>query len=108
MTERLAKVASLIKRTVGGYLQKELSVPTGVLVTITEVKVSADLGVADIGLSILPEGKSATVIKSIIKSSGLVQKSLDNELVMRHVPKLRFHLDTRAQEAERLDRLLKQ
>ena len=103
---------------VGGMIQKELSalfthkfnglIP-GRLVTITGVKISSDLGIAKIYLSIFPSTDGAKIIKEINLNNTKIRyelgKIIKNDL--KRIPELTFYLDDSLDQIDRIDNALK-
>ncbi len=102
MNQRLQRLADQIQRTLSVLIRDELNDPrlTG-LVTISSVKVSPDLGYADIyvtileptadgGMNIDAHRDSLDVLK---KASGFLRTELSATMKTRTTPRLRFHYD---------------
>ncbi len=65
------------------------------LVSITDVKVSRDIGYADVSISSI-EGvnKTRKAADALNHASGFIQHRMRNTLKLRSTPKLRFIVDT--------------
>lgn len=108
---------SMRQQKINRYLQKELgeiflldakNMP-GVIVTVSEVRVSPDLGFAKVFLSIFPSAKGKELIKNIQANSKGVRFELGNRLAkqLRVIPELAFQLDESLDYLENIDNLLK-
>ena len=109
-SKRLSKVARLIQKELGDYFQKQGQTKyLGSLVSVTTVRVSPDLSVAHIYVSIFPPQHRDEVFKSIT----VVNRDIRHELAqrtrhqLRKIPTLDFHLDDSLDYAEKIDDLLK-
>ncbi len=82
----------------------------GMMISVTEVRVSPDLSIARVYLSIFPEDNSKAVIKAIQERAATVRFDLGKQVgsQLRKIPELIFHLDTSISYAERIDELLRQ
>ena len=82
---------------------------TGGMITVTNVRISPDLGVAKVYLSIFAVDDKAAVVKAIRQRSREVRKYLGGEVKdqLRVVPELYFYLDDSLDRIERIDELLK-
>lgn len=82
----------------------------GLMISVTEVRVSPDLSIARVYLSIFPEDNSKAVIKAIQERAATVRFDLGKQVgsQLRKIPELIFHLDTSISYAERIDELLRQ
>lgn len=107
---RQLKVARELQKDLAEIIRsKGMAVFGGAMVTVSEVRVSADLSFAKVYVSIFPSAKSAEVMKMLTDNV----KSLRGELgrlvakQLRIVPELVFALDTTLDYAEHIDELLK-
>ena len=114
----MEKQASTRQLKVGRELQKALAEMIrskgmaafgGALVTVSEVRVSPDLSVAKVFVSIFPSARQEAVMGILEENN----KALRGELAhivghqLRIVPELVFYLDTTLDYAEHIDELLK-
>tara|TARA_B100001758_G_scaffold105218_1_gene90142 strand:+ start:64311 stop:64649 length:339 start_codon:yes stop_codon:yes gene_type:complete len=107
---RQKKVSRLLQKELSVIFQKEAPKLLGsVIVSITIVRVSADLANANIFLSIFPVEKPKECLKVIKNNSRIIRKRLAESVrnQLRLVPLLEFFLDDSAAYAEEIDRLLK-
>ncbi len=106
---RQSKVARLLQKELSLYFQQEgSSLSHGGMITVTIVRVSPDLGLAKVYLSVFPSDKSIDTMEQI----GLTTKSIRYHLgkkirhQLRVVPDLHFYLDDSLDYAEKIDDLL--
>ena len=109
-TTRQHKVSRLIQKELGEYFQREGSaLCVGTMLTVTVVRISPDLGVAKVYLSIFPGDKARETIQAITDKAGLVRsvmgKKLRNQL--KHIPEFAFFLDDSLDYIDRIEGLLK-
>lgn len=83
---------------------------SGSLITVTEVRISPDLGQARVYLSIFPKPLQEDFDRVTGGTSGLIRRELGNRIrhQLRSVPTLQFILDDNIDYIENIDRLLKQ
>lgn len=81
----------------------------GVLISVTNVRVSPDLGLAHAYLSIFPSERSAELMENINGNVKSVRYELGKRVgkQLRVVPDLVFHVDDSLDYIENIDRLLK-
>lgn len=106
---RADKVADAIQRELAELLQFELRDPRISLVSIHEVRVSADLGYAEVYYSRLDdpdEPVREAIQEALASASGLLRSRLASRIRMRTIPRLRFHYDLLPQQGARLERLI--
>ncbi|NLD23228.1 MAG: 30S ribosome-binding factor RbfA [Bacteroidales bacterium] len=106
---RLQKVNRLIQKELGELLLIEAKKMPGVLISVTSVRVSADLSVAHAYLSVFPTEKSKEMVSNINENVKSVRYDLGKRLrnQLRIIPELTFHLDDSLDYIENLDNLLK-
>ncbi len=108
-SNRLQKVNRLMQKELGELLLIESKKMPGVLISVTNVRVSADLSVAHAYLSVFPSEKSKELVNNINENVKTVRfdlgKRLKNQL--RVIPELTFHVDDSLDYIENIDKLLK-
>jgi len=79
------------------------------LVSVSDVKVTADLGIAKIYLSIFPQEFRSAVMKEIEESKAQYRNFIGQKMAkqVRVIPNLNFYLDTTLDDVEKLDRELR-
>lgn len=102
MNQRLQRLADQIQRELAVLIRDEVNDPrlTG-FVTISSVKVSPDLGYADIYVTIMEPGLDDAMTKTnheesinvLNKAAGFLRTELSHSLKTRTTPRLRFHYD---------------
>lgn len=110
MSRRTERVASILQRELAMIIMRELDDPRLVgLPSITRVKVSEDLSIADVYVTIMgTEGKQTAALNALKHSAGMMRTKLSNDLEFRQVPYLKFHIDENLKkEREVLDLLRK-
>jgi len=76
-------------------IMRELSDPrlTG-MPSITRVKVSADLSIADVYVTVMgTTGQQTAALNALRHSAGMMRTKLTKSLTLRQAPYLKFHLD---------------
>ena len=106
MTKRIPRVNKLIKKELSQILLREVEFPSGVLVTITRVEASSNLGEAKIYVSVMPEHLISRVFQILNRQIYEIQQALNKRLKMRPVPRIRFIQELKAKEAGRIEELL--
>ena len=114
----MEKPASTRQLKVGRELQKDLAEIIrsrgmaawgGAMVTVSEVRVSPDLSVAKVFVSIFPSQKAPQVMQALQDNIRSLRGELGRKVAsqLRIVPELVFHLDTSIDYAEHIEELLK-
>jgi len=108
MSQRTTKINELIKQHVNDIILKELSLKSGVFVTISKVDTTPDLRYTRIFVSIFPEKEIDYIEKTLKKEMYRIQGALNKKLFMRPLPKIKFITDMTESKADEIERLLKQ
>ncbi len=109
-TTRQQKVSRLIQKEMGIIFQQEAQQHApGKLISVSTVRVTPNLAVAKIYLSIFPSDKSDDIVKEINKNVGYFRRILGNKVrhQLRIVPELNFFNDDSLDYIENIDNLLK-
>ena len=78
------------------------------LISVSEVRISPDLSIAHIYLSIFPSNRAEDVLQHIMEDQKTIRFELGNleHNQLRIIPELNFHFDTTLDHMERIDQLL--
>jgi ribosome-binding factor A len=88
-------LGSTIQRELAAMILRDLQDPriTG-LPSITRVKLSPDLSIADVYVTIMgTEGHQTAALNALKHSAGLMRSKLTKVLTIRQAPFLKFHID---------------
>ncbi|KYG83412.1 30S ribosome-binding factor RbfA [Roseivirga echinicomitans] len=108
-SKRQLKFSKLIQKEISEIFQKEHSAKfIGSLVTVSDVSMSPDLGLARIYLSIFPVKSSEKIMEEIEAAKSKIRGSLGRRIgkEVRIVPHIAFHSDNTAEEAEKMDQII--
>ena len=107
---RQNKVARLIQKDLGEIIQ-QLGKPAlqGRMVTVTVVRMSPDLSVAKIYLSIFPSEEQIQYLEHLKQYNKIIRNQLGQRVKnqLRIVPELAFFIDDSLDYVEKIDHLLK-
>jgi ribosome-binding factor A len=96
-TTRQNKISRLIQKDMAEILQREgKDLFHGILVSVTKVRISPDLSVARVYISIFPSEKGAATLAEIKHHQSRIRGLLD------------FHIDDSLDYIDNIDRLLKE
>lgn len=109
-TQRQQKVAGQIQKDISDILTREgLALQNGTMVSVSKVRMSPDLLLAKVYLSIFPFEKSAEMVKALKAKSSMIRfelgKRVKNQL--RLVPEIAFIEDDSLEYVEKLEKLMK-
>jgi ribosome-binding factor A len=108
-SRRQRRVSELVQKEISDLLQKKVSDPRLSFVTVTAVKVSADLRQAHVYVSTIGDQETRREMLAGLKhASGFLRHELAARLALRYVPGLTFHLDDSLERSQRIMQLLDQ
>ncbi len=106
-SRRLKRVGALLKNEIGNIIQEGLTGTHEGLVSVTEVKVAADLKSAKVFVSIFAEeDETEESFKLLINSRTVFRRELSRRIRLRHIPELTFYRDASLYEGSRITELL--
>lgn len=107
MSHRVDRVEHLVKEEISYILlHKVKDVDLGFL-TVTNVRMSPDLKVASIYLSVFEKEKREIVLERIKDRTGFIRTELAHRIRIRFVPELRFFIDDTLDYVEKIEGLIK-
>lgn len=109
-TSRQQKINRLLQKDLGEIFQVDMMGQfPGVMITVTSVRITSDLSLARVNLSIFATKDKGEALQNIKKKSAeirlLLGKRVKNQL--RIVPSLTFYIDDSLDHIERIEDLLK-
>ena len=107
---RQLKVAKELQKDLAEIIRsKGMAMFGGAMVSVTEVRISPDLSVAKVYVSIFPSSKAEDAMKTINENARAIRGELGRIVAkqLRIVPELVFFQDTSLDYAEHIDELLK-
>ena len=109
MSQRTQRLGDQIQRDISGLIRQRLRDPRLGMVTISAVKVSPDMGYADIYVTILGKTLDEAPDEGIAilnAAAGVLRGELGRGLRTRIVPHLRFHHDEVVSRGNRMAALI--
>jgi|688.fasta_scaffold178427_2 ribosome-binding factor A len=106
---RIQKIARLLQKVLGEiFVQETFRLLGNRIVTVTEVCISPDLGLAKVYLSLILNQDSADVLAKVEQHKGVIRKLLGDRIgnKLRKVPELRFYTDDSVMHAAKIHQLL--
>lgn len=106
---RLNKIGRLLQKELGDLFLKQTKAMPGTLVSVSAVRVSPDLSLAKVYLSIFPSAKGTELMDAIHSNARTIRYNLGQRvrLQLRKIPELSFFLDDSLDYVEHIDKLLK-
>jgi ribosome-binding factor A len=109
-SQRQLRVGELIRHELADMLTRgEIHDPVleGRLITVPEVRMSPDLRLATIYVMPLGGRDADAVIEALDRNKRYVRGEIARRVNLKFAPEIRFHIDERFDEAERIEKLLR-
>lgn len=109
--KRSDRVADLLQREIADLLLRRVKDPRITSVTITGVKLTADLQHARVYYCIMgnpEESERKAVAEGLNKARGFMRQELGKRIHMRYVPQIEFQYDTSFEYGAKIEKLLKE
>lgn len=106
---RQQKVSRMLQKELGAYFQQHArEILPGKMITVTVVRVSPDLGVAKVYLSIFPLDKQEDPLEKIRTHAPAIRKIIGSTIKhqVRAIPEFIYYLDDSLDYIENIDNLL--
>ena len=107
---RQLKVARELQRDLAEIIRsKGMAAFGGAMVTVSEVRISPDLSIAKVFVSIFPSDKHESVMRLLEENKKVIRGEMGRKVAsqLRIVPDIDFYLDTSLDYAEHIDELLR-
>ena len=108
VSTRQQKITRLIQKELSEIFREQTAKTTGVLVSVSTVRIAPDLSTGHVYLSIFPSEKGAEIIANINASSRQIRYELAQRVryQLRKCPELQYHIDDSLDYIEHIDELL--
>lgn len=108
-TTRQNKIARLLQKELSEIFLLQTKAMPGVLVSVSAVRISPDMSIARVYLSVLPSDKSEEMVKNINNNMKSIRFELGTRVrhQLRIIPELKFFVDDSLDYIEKIDALLK-
>ena len=109
-TNRQRKIAGVLQKDLVDVLQKAAQDGMkGILISVSKVHVTSDLGIAKVYLSIFPIDKGSELLEGIRSNANLIKHEIAQRTKhqLRRMPHLEFFIDDSLEYIDQIDRSLK-
>ncbi|HID38514.1 MAG TPA: 30S ribosome-binding factor RbfA [Calditrichaeota bacterium] len=104
---RVHRYADMIKKTVSNIIELKLKDPGKGFITVTAVRMSADLKIASVYYTVLGDEEQRRLTAAVLKRSiPFLRSELKPYITSRWIPELRFFYDETLEQAEKINALL--
>ena len=108
-TTRQNKIARLLQKELSEIFLLQTKAMPGVLVSVSAVRISPDMSIVRVYLSVFPSDKSEEMVKNINNNMKSIRFELGTRVrhQLRIIPELKFFVDDSLDYIEKIDALLK-
>lgn len=104
---RAERVSAAIQSAITELLSRKIQDPRLEMVTVSGVKLSPDLSIATVYVTVFGDDKrKQDAMDGFKKSKGYIKKSIAPKLGLKFMPEFRFFLDETFDRAARMDALI--
>ena len=109
-TTRQNNISRLLQKELSEIFLAQTRKTHGTIVSVSIVRISPDLSIAKVYLSVFPSEKAQATIESVNASAREIRYELAQKVrfQLRKIPELRFYLDDSLDYIEKIDNLLHQ
>lgn len=107
MAYRKDKLSQLIKEEVSWIFVYKLKDPSFGLVTVTNVRMSPDLKIAKIYISVFEKENRKAVLQRLNEAKGHIRAELAHKIQVKFIPELDFYIDDTTDYVEKIEDLFK-
>nr|WP_321028885.1 30S ribosome-binding factor RbfA [Bacteroides nordii] len=108
-TTRQNKISRLLQKELSEIFLLQTKAMPGILVSVSAVRISPDMSIAHVYLSIFPSEKGEEMVKNINNNMKSIRYELGTRVrhQLRIIPELKFFVDDSLDYIEKIDSLLK-
>lgn len=108
-TTRQNKISRLLQKELSEIFLLQTKAMPGILVSVSIVRISPDMSVARVYLSVFPSEKNDELVKNVNENMKSIRYELGTRVrhQLRIIPELKFFVDDSLDYIEKIDSLLK-
>lgn len=107
-TTRQQKIGRLIQKELGDIFQRQTQQMRGVLISVSAARISPDLSVCKVYLSVFPSERGEEIIRNVTANMRSIRYELGTRVrhQLRIIPELKFFQDDSLDYIDHIDKLL--
>lgn len=108
-TTRQNKISRLLQKELSEIFLLQTKAMPGTLVSVSAVRISPDMSITRVYLSVFPSEKAEEIVKNINENMKTIRYELGTRVrhQLRIIPELKFFVDDSLDYIEKIDSLLK-
>ncbi|MDQ0161778.1 30S ribosome-binding factor RbfA [Bacillus alveayuensis] len=109
MNLRANRVAEQMKKELSDIIGRKIKDPRIGFVTVTDVRVTGDLQIAKVYISVLGnEEQKENTLKGLAKAKGFIRSEIGQRIRLRKTPEIHFEFDESIDYGNRIETLIKE
>lgn len=107
MSLRANRVAEQMKKELSDIIGRKIKDPRIGFVTVTDVRLSGDLQIAKVYISVLGDEKQREdTLKGLAKAKGFIRSEIGQRIRLRKTPEIQFEFDESIDYGNRIETLI--
>lgn len=106
--KRSQRVGDLLREEIADIIMRKVKDPRLGFVTVTGVKLTDDLKIAHVFISVLKEEEKNTALEILNAAKKFIRSETAKRIRMKTIPSIDFMIDESIEYGEKIDRLLKE
>ncbi|MBU4320160.1 MAG: 30S ribosome-binding factor RbfA [Thermodesulfovibrionales bacterium] len=106
--KRSQRVSDLIREEIADIIMNKVKDPRLGFVTVTGAKITEDLKIATVYISIFKEEEKETTLEMLNSAKGFIRAELAKRVRMKFIPSLTFRIDESLEYGVRIEKLLRE
>ena len=106
MSSKIERISDALIEQISYIVSNKVKNKNINFVTITDVKVSSDLGFAKVYFTVLDDSKKDSTLKALKEASGFIRHELRDRIEIRQIPELTFVYDESINEAKKIEDII--
>ncbi|MGL4522888.1 MAG: 30S ribosome-binding factor RbfA [Bacilli bacterium] len=107
MKVRPQRIAEEMKKELGDIISRKVKDPRIGFVTVTDVRVSGDLQIAKVYITVLGDDEvKAGTMKGLLKAKAFIRSEIGQRIRLRKTPELEFEIDEAFEYGNHIESLL--
>lgn len=106
--KRSTRLSLLIKEEVADIILRKVKDPRLGFVTVTDVKMTEDLKLARVYISVFKEDEEGRSLEIINSAKAMIRVELAKRIRVKFIPTLEFRIDSSIETGSRIDQLLRE
>jgi ribosome-binding factor A len=106
--KRSERLNILLREEIADIIMKRVKDPRFGFVTVTEVKLSEDLKIARVYISVLKREEQELALEILDSARGVIRSDVARRVRLKNIPQIEFRIDESIDQGFKIDKLLEE